>query len=214
MQSIKKAIILEDYQETRQILNEILVDIIPGIDIYEAATLRQARKLLYEHKTFDLALIDIGLPDGDGTDFVTELIQQSPKSYVVMCTIYDDDQHLFNALRAGANGYLVKELSKPELTTMLQGILSGEPPLSPGVAQHILDSFHQPTLQQEKIKLKTREIEVLTLLAKGYNRKEIAKMLELKTNTISWYIKQVYQKLDVHSRAEATLEASRMGFVQ
>lgn len=214
MNSLRTAIILEDHQETRHILNEILIDIIPEIVIVEAATLRQARQHLYQQKSFDLALVDIGLPDGDGTDFVKELIQQSPYSYVVMCTIYDDDQHLFNALRAGANGYLVKEHSKAELKKMLHGILNGQPPLSPGVAQHILDSFHQPTMQQEKIDLKSREIQVLTLLAKGYNRKEIAKILELKTNTISWYIKQIYQKLDVHSRAEATLEASRMGFVQ
>ena len=96
---------------------------------------------------------------------------------------------------------------------MLRGILNGQPPLSPAIAQHILDSFHEPT-PAVKIELTPREIEVLTLMAKGYNRKEIADLLELTCNTVSWYIKQVYQKLDVHSRAEATLEASRMGLVE
>lgn len=212
MESFHKAIILEDHQETRQVLSEIITGILPKVTIYEAASLRQARQHLYEQKKFDLALIDISLPDGDGTIFVSELIEHSSRCYAVMCTIYDDDQHLFKALRAGANGYLVKEHSKQELSNMLHGILDGRPPLSPGVAQHILDSFHQP--QQNDFDLTAREIEVLTLLAKGFNRKEIAGYIELKTNTVSWYIKQVYRKLDVHTRAEATLEASRLGLVR
>ncbi len=135
----------------------------------------------------------------------------SANSYIVVYTIYDDDRHVFNALRAGANGYLVKEHSQQELTEMLRGVLNGQPPLSPAIAQHILDSFHTP--QQGNVGLTSRESEVLTLLAKGYNRKEIAEVLKLTSNTISWYIKQIYQKLDIHSRAEATLEALRMGLV-
>lgn len=96
---------------------------------------------------------------------------------------------------------------------MLRGILNGQPPLSPDIAQHILNSFHKPVLDAS-FDLSPREVEVLTLLGKGYNCKEIAKLLELKPNTVSWYIKKVYQKLDVHSRAEAALEALRMGFVE
>jgi DNA-binding NarL/FixJ family response regulator len=130
-----------------------------------------------------------------------------------MCTIYDDNQHLFDALRAGANGYLVKGHTPNELKEMLQGILNGQPPLSPSIALQILDSFHKP-LRQEVIALTPREIDVLTLMAKGYNRTEISKLLKITCNTVSSYIKQVYQKLDVHSRAEATLEASRMGLVR
>lgn len=212
MKTLRNALILEDHAETRQVLQEVLQRIAPGIRLYQAASLRQAREALYRHKRFDLALVDIGLPDGNGIEFVREVARQSPNSYIVMCTIYDDDKHLFDALRAGANGYLVKEHSREELEAMLRGILNGQPPLSPAIAQHILDSFHQP-VQANKVELTEREIEVLTLMAKGYNRKEIADLLELTCNTVSWYIKQVYQKLDVHSRAEATLEASRMGLV-
>jgi DNA-binding NarL/FixJ family response regulator len=212
MTALRNALILEDHAETRQVLQAVLQQIRPGIHLSEATCLRQARQALYEHRHFDLVIVDIGLPDGDGTDFVREVVQQSPDSYIVMCTIYDDDKHLFNALRAGANGYLVKEHSRLELTKMLRGILDGQPPLSPAIAQHILDSFHEPQ-QQNQINLTPREIDVLTLMAKGYNRKEIADLLELTCNTVSWYIKQVYQKLDVHSRAEATLEASKMGLV-
>ncbi|PID45902.1 MAG: DNA-binding response regulator [Proteobacteria bacterium] len=211
MKTLSNALILEDHTETRQVLQTVLQDIRPGIHLYEAASLRQARQKLYEQRRFDLVIVDIGLPDGDGTDFVREVAQTSTNSYIVICTIYDDDHHIFKALRAGANGYLVKEHSRQELAEMLKGILNGQPPLSPAVAQHILDFFH--TLRQEKIDLTPRETQVLTILAKGYNRKEIADMLELTSNTISWYIKQIYQKLDVHSRAEATLEASRMGLV-
>ncbi len=211
MKVLSNALILEDHAETRQVLQKVLQDIRPGIHLYEAASLRQARQKLYEQRHFDLVIVDIGLPDGDGTDFVREVAQTFTDSYIVIYTIYDDERHVFNALRAGANGYLVKEYSQRELTEMLRGILNGQPPLSPAIAQHILDSFHIP--QQGNIDLTSRESEVLTLLAKGYNRKEIAEMLKLTINTISWYIKQIYQKLDVHSRAEATLEALRMGLV-
>lgn len=212
MKTLRNALILEDHAETRQVLKQVLKQIVPEIQLHEAASLKQARKALYEHKRFDLILVDIGLPDGNGIDFVREVRRESASGCVVMCTIYDHDRHLFDALRAGANGYLVKEHSREELEAMLRGILNGQPPLSPAIAQHILDSFHEP-VQQNKVDLTTREIEVLTLMAKGYNRKEIADLLELTCNTVSWYIKQVYQKLDVHSRAEATLEASRMGLV-
>jgi DNA-binding NarL/FixJ family response regulator len=213
MKTMRNALILEDHAETRQVLGEILQQIMSGIHLHEVASLRQARQMLCQHQRFDLLIVDIGLPDGDGIDFVREVKGASSDSYIVMCTIYDDDKHLFNALRAGANGYLVKEHSKQELANMLKGILNGHPPLSPAIAQHILDSFHEPQ-QQEKVDLTPREIQVLTLLAKGYTANEIAELLELTNNTISWYIKQVYQKLDVHSRAEATLEASRMGLVK
>lgn len=213
MKTPHNALILEDHAETRRVLKDVLDEVLPGIVIHQAASLRQARQALAKHKHFDLMLVDIGLPDGDGTDLVREVALQSPNSYIVMCTIYDDDRHLFNALRAGANGYLVKEHSQEELAGMLRGILNGQPPLSPAIAQHILDSFHEPA-PAVPIALTPREVEVLTLMAKGYNRKEIADLLELSCNTVSWYIKQVYQKLDIHSRAEATLEALRMGLVE
>lgn len=212
MEALRNVLILEDHAETRQVLDGILRQIMPGICLYEAASLHQARHILSQHPHFDLVIVDLGLPDGDGTDFVRDVKQKSPSSYIVVCTIYDDDKHLFNALRAGANGYLVKEHSKQELADMLGGILNGQPPLSPAIAQHILDSFHE-SQQQEKVDLTPREIQVLTLIAKGYTSKEIAELLELTNNTVSWYIKQVYQKLDIHSRAEAALEASRMGLV-
>lgn len=213
MKTLRNALILEDHAETRQVLHEILQQIMPDIHVYETTSLQQARKALQKYRRFELVLVDIGLPDGSGIDFVREVARQSPNSYIVMCTIYDDDKHVFDALRAGANGYLVKEHTREELEIMLRGILAGQPPLSPAIAQHILDSFHEP-VQQHKIDLTPREIEVLTLMAKGYNRKEIAGLLELTCNTVSWYIKQVYQKLDIHSKAEATLEASRMGLVR
>ncbi|MEZ5538182.1 MAG: response regulator transcription factor [Thiolinea sp.] len=212
MKALSNALILEDHAETRQVLGSILRKIMPDICIYEAANLYQARHILSQQPHLDLVIVDIGLPDGDGTDFVRDVKRNSSDSYIVVCTIYDDDKHLFNALRAGANGYLVKEHSRQELSHMLRGILNGQPPLSPAIAQHILDSFHE-TRNEEKFDLTPREIQVLTLLAKGYTRKEIAELLELTSNTVGWYIKQVYQKLDVHSRAEATLEASRMGLV-
>lgn len=213
MKILRNALILEDHAETRQVLHEILQQVMPDIQVYETANLQQAQKALKKYRHFELVMVDISLPDGNGIDFVREVARQSPNSYIVMCTIYDDDKHVFDALRAGANGYLVKEHTREELKAMLQGILNGRPPLSPAIAQHILDSFHAPT-EQNWEDLSPREIEVLTFVAKGYSRKETANLLNLSSNTVSWYIKQVYQKLDIHSKVEATLEASRMGLVR
>lgn len=156
------------------------------------------------------------MPDGSGIDLVREISQNSPDTYCVIATIYDDDDHLFAALQAGAQGYLLKEQPKGELLKRLQGILLGEPPLSPAVARRVLRHFQKEVQNNPKqsTKLSNRETEVLTLIAKGLNRTDIAELLGITSNTAAGYIKTIYQKLNISSRAEATLEASRMGLVR
>lgn len=217
MNQVNTILIIEDHRETRKELSYLLTEVMGDVNQLEAATLAQARKILF-HTTIDLALVDISLPDGNGIDFIHEIHRHSKNTYIVMSTIYDDDEHIFNALRAGANGYLLKGQRRVQLLEQLKGILSGIPPLSAAVAERILDYFHQPELKQVKLEtvmshLTTRETEVLTLLAKGCSRKEVSNLLNISIYTVSDYIKTTYKKLGVHNCAEATLEAVKMGLV-
>jgi DNA-binding NarL/FixJ family response regulator len=203
-------------------IRQVLSAAFENIHIDEAATIHQARNHLLK-TGYDLALLDISLPDGSGIALIPELKSVSPRVYIVMATVFDDDEHLFGALEAGANGYLLKEHPKEELIVQLQQIVDGRPPLSPAIARRILDHFHrqQPNRStpgapptEETIHLTGREQEVLTLVAKGLKRDEVAKMLGIGLYTVADYIKSIYRKLGISSRAEATLEAVRRGLVE
>ena len=143
------ALVLEDFADTRLWLCEVLRETFTNITLTEAATVNQAKKLL-ANQSFDLALIDINLPDGNGIDVISEIIANSPTTYCVVATIFDDDEHLFSALRAGAQGYLLKEQPKEQFKKSLSGLLHGEPPLSPSIARKILRHF-QTTGQSHPI---------------------------------------------------------------
>jgi len=209
---METALILDDHHEARRMLEEALTEALPAISIDHAATLGQAREHC-RNRRFDLALIDISLPDGNGVDFVSELLCTSPRSHVVMITIHDDDYHLFNALRAGARGYLVKGQVGTTLPEQIKGILDGNPPLSPSIANRVLEHFHHTSPQPIPSSLTPRETEVLILIAKGCNRREIAHHLGISPHTVAEYTKHIYDKLNITSRAEAALAASRLGLV-
>jgi len=224
---MKKILVLEDFTDTRVWLCEALRETFAKIELLEAATVAQARALLDEHR-FDLALIDLNLPDGNGIDVIRDIVARTPTTYCVVATIFDDDQHLFSALRAGAQGYLLKEQPKAQFIKNLAGLLHGEPPLSPPIARKILRHFQAmspagtrdtdeeiaPEAPQESIELSTREREILTLVAKGLKRNEIAPMLDISPHTVASHLKNIYHKLNVTTRAEATMEALRMGLLQ
>jgi DNA-binding NarL/FixJ family response regulator len=212
---MKTALILEDFTDTRVWLCEVLSAAFERIQVVEAATVAQARKLISTH-SFDLALIDINLPDGNGIDIIEEITAKSPTTYCVVATIFDDDQHLFPALQAGAQGYLLKEQPKEQFIDNLQGLLRGEPPLSPAIARKILRHFQAPEPKQQapEFDLSGREKEILTLVAKGLRRGEIGPMLGISPHTVASHLKTIYGKLNVSSRAEATVEALRMGLLK
>lgn len=212
---MQTALVLEDHTDTRKWLVELIEKAFDGVTVTPASTIAAAQKEL-DNKRFNIAIVDINLPDGSGIDLVRTIKQSTPDTYCVMATIYDDDEHLFSALQAGAEGYLLKEQPKEVLLKKLQGILIGEPPLSPAVARRVLRHFQKEAKERSKksTKLSNRETEVLTFIAKGLNRTEIAKLLGITSNTSAGYIKTIYQKLNISSRAEATLEAARIGLVR
>jgi two-component system nitrate/nitrite response regulator NarL len=188
---------------------------------------------------FKLILVDLELPDGNGMDLLAELVHY-PATKIVT-TLYSDDDHLFPALQRGADGYLLKEDRFEVLVEELQKIVRGQPPLSPAIARRLLTHFRHgndiegspsgfgftttpgafstsrpvPLVDKplDHERLTPRESEVLTYLSKGFTIKEIANLMGIKWFTVNDHIKSIYKKLNVSSRAEAAVLASKQGLV-
>jgi DNA-binding NarL/FixJ family response regulator len=211
---MKNILLLEDLPEIRVWLRKLVLQVFPAAQISESARVHDAISLVSAVK-FDLALIDLGLPDGSGVDVVTRLRDMQPDAQSVVVTIHDDDEHLFPALQAGAFGYILKEQPRELITEQLQRISQGEPPLSPSIARRVMAYFSaksKPAVSTlPHVSLTDRESEVLLRVAKGYTLPEIGVQLGLSRHTIADYVKQIYRKLNVSSRAEAALEAQRLG---
>jgi DNA-binding NarL/FixJ family response regulator len=219
---MKQILLLEDLPEIRAYLRALVLQVFPGSTVTESARIHDALQQVSAQR-FDLALVDLGLPDGSGVKVVQALRDQQPDAQSVVVTIHDDDDHLFPALQAGAYGYLLKEQPREQLMEHLQRISQGEPPLSPSIARRMISYFSaqasRPIGQQQQtsdqlmpnVQLTEREREVLLRVAKGFTLPEIGIQLGLSRHTIADYVKQIYRKLNVSSRAEAALEAQRLG---
>jgi DNA-binding NarL/FixJ family response regulator len=211
---MKNILLLEDLPEIRSWLKALVTQVFPNVPIVECARVHDALAQVSAQK-FDLALIDLGLPDGSGVDVVSALRDAQPEAQSVIVTIHDDDEHLFPALQAGAYGYILKEQSRELITEQLQRISQGEPPLSPSIARKVIAYFAAQAKPQANalphVQLTERESEVLLRVAKGFTLPEIGVQLGLSRHTIADYVKQIYRKLNVSSRAEAALEAQRLG---
>jgi DNA-binding NarL/FixJ family response regulator len=211
---MRNILLLEDLPESRSWLKALVTQVFSNAQIVECARVHDALAQVSAQK-FDLALIDLGLPDGSGVDVVSALREAQPEALSVIVTIHDDDEHLFPALQAGAYGYILKEQSRELITEQLQRISQGEPPLSPSIARKVIAYFAAQNKPQANalphVQLTERESEVLLRVAKGFTLPEIGVQLGLSRHTIADYVKQIYRKLNVSSRAEAALEAQRLG---
>lgn len=210
---MKTVLIVEDHEDTRLWWEEHISEAFPETAAVGVFTLEEARTHLAK-QSFALALVDINLPDGSGIDLVREIVKDHPDTYCVITTIFDDDTHIFSALQAGAMGYLIKEQPLEHQVQQLKSVLHGQPPLSPGVARRILQYFSLQNKRPDASETLTdRENDVLQLIAKGFSRPEVARLLGLTTNTVASYTKVIYQKLNVSSRAEAVYEGLRLGLI-
>ena len=211
---MKNILLLEDLPEIRAWLKVLINQVFPDAQISESARVHDALGLVSALK-FDLALVDLGLPDGSGVDVVASLREHQPECQSVVVTIHDDDEHLFPALQAGAFGYVLKEQARELIAEQLSRMSQGEPPLSPSIARRVIAYFAAQARPNAnaipRVQLTDRESEVLLRVAKGYTLPEIGVQLSLSRHTIADYVKQIYRKLNVSSRAEAALEAQRLG---
>ena len=206
-----KGFVLEDVKESLEWLKKSLTISFSNVEIQTAETIAEAKEVLGDFQP-DIALIDLNLPDGSGLEIIKYIKGVYPSCYIVVTTIFDDENHIFPSLKAGASGYIHKEQPREQLAEMLKGIVEGRPPLSPAIARKVLQ-FFQP-LAIDEAPLTSREEEVLMLIAKGYSTKKTAQMLMLSPYTVSGYIKDIYTKLNISSRVEATMEAAQRGLLE
>lgn len=211
----QQILIVEDEPSTREWLRAAAASAFPAAELRLAATAAEAQQLLDGNTA--LLLLDLGLPDMPGLSLLQALRARQPQLECVITTIFDDDEHLFTALKLGARGYVLKDQSRDQLSQMLLDMLAGQPPLSPGVARRLLSHFSLPPPvvppAANDSNLTEREREVLQLVSKGYSVPQAAKAMEISPHTAHTHIKGVYRKLAVASRAEAVLAANRLGLV-
>lgn len=210
---MKKALILEDHSLMQQVFSNILDEAFTGISVDIANTLNSSLALATNNQ-YDIALVDLSLPDGSGIDLILNLKLEQKNCYIVVVTIFEDETHLFHALEAGADGYLLKDQSKDILIKAMKGITAGEPPLSPTIARKLIAKFSQVASPNIDSELSERESTVLTLIAKGYRRSDTARILNITENTVAAHIKSIYKKLSISSRAEASMEAAKLGLIR
>lgn len=202
--------IVEDDAQTRQILAGWIGESSSFQLVGQWGDAESAIEALAQHRP-DVVMMDINLPGLSGVEAVKRLKPLLPAAQFVMLTVYEDADHIFDALAAGATGYLLKHTPREKLLHALQDAHRGGSPMNSRIARKVVQSFQQPLPSLPPgCDLSPREREVLELLARGYLYKEIADRLGVATPTINTYVSRVYEKLHVRSRAQAVAKLARL----
>ena len=162
----------------------------------------------------DVVLVDIGLPGISGIEGIRLLNERHPSLPVLMLTVYNDDERIFEAMCAGACGYLLKKTPKARILECIREVLDGGAPMSPEVARRVVELFRQVRPPRDAgYQLTTQEQRLLTLLGEGHHYKTAADQLSITVNTVSTHMRHIYEKLQVHSKSEAVAKALRQGLI-
>jgi DNA-binding NarL/FixJ family response regulator len=195
--------IVEDDRKTRESMVALL-RYASGVRLLGAHPSGEAALVNVPAEQPEVVLMDINLPGMSGIDCIAKLKTQMPGLRVLMLTTYEDSHLIFNSLRAGASGYILKNKSSAELLAAIQQVHEGGAPMSMRIARKVVAFFNQlPGPAPEAERLSEREAQVLAALAKGLLYKEIGNQLKISENTVRTYIKRIYEKLHVNSRTEA-----------
>jgi len=208
---LRRLLLVEDDELVRSEVSVFFETPPLEISVIACGDVASAVRAIASPAQFDVALVDLGLPDGSGLDLIHGLRCERPNCPVIVFTIYGDADSLFDALRAGACGYLLKQTPPARLHAALLDALAGGAPMSPSVARLVVSSF--ATNEAPGAQLTSREREVLGLLARGHTYADIAKALGIGLGTVQGYVKSVYGKLEIGSKAEAAACAARLGLV-
>lgn len=164
-------------------------------------------KLHLQEYNPDLLIMDIDMPGMNGIEAVTAARSVDRDLPILMLTVFDDNEHVFDAICAGASGYLLKKHISSKLFVAIEEVLEGGAPMSPSVARMVLNSLHQKTQSPNPYQLTPKEKEVLSSLSKGNSYKLIASQLNISIDTVRSHIRKIYEKLQVHSQTEAVSKA-------
>ena len=200
-------VIVEDLDEVREALKQF-ISLNPEFKVL--GTSKTAEEALYEIPKLkpDIAIMDINLPGINGIECIREIKSKVPQTQFMMFTVYENDEKVFEALKAGASGYLLKNTGLVQLIEALKELFNGGSPMSANIARKLVKSFQQGEDHHESIAaLSARENEILHLLSTGLLYKEIAEQLSISTNTVRQHIHKIYEKLHVQNRTEAINKA-------
>lgn len=199
-------VIVEDRESIRNAL-ELIIDGTPGMIC--AGTFSDAESLLStrEYAQVDVVLLDIGLPGQSGVDAIGPIRTHWPTTSICMLTVHDDDDLIFDALCRGATGYLLKNTPPAQILDGIREMQAGGAPMTASVARKVVHFFRRPVVAEKA--LTPRENEVLQHVVDGKTNRQIAQALFVSENTIAYHIKQIYEKLHVHSRAEVVAKTMK-----
>ncbi len=194
--------IIEDLPDYREALIQLILNT-PNLNLLNTyGNAEDAKEELSLLKP-DVALVDINLPGMSGIELIDYLRRHVPETLCMICTAYDDDEKVFNALEAGAHGYILKTTAPEKLTEAIFELVNGGAPMSSQVARKVVQAFRKKEIIPQNINLTEREKQVLELLAKGLLYKEIGARLGISQETVRRHCFNTYEKLHVHNRTEA-----------
>ncbi|TKI07734.1 response regulator [Martelella alba] len=208
-------VLLVEDDESMRLEFESMVVTHPNLSLAgSASSLAQARELL-RSTVPDVAIIDLGLNDGNGIELIRFLQKPSSPTAVLVATVFGDEAHVIRAIEAGARGYLLKDTSIEDFARAVELVHAGGAPLSPQIARHLLKRF-EPAEKSSTAgpdSLTVRELDILKHISQGFTVAESARMLNLSTHTVATHIKNIYSKLAVHNRVEAIIQARNQGLL-
>jgi DNA-binding NarL/FixJ family response regulator len=213
--SLIRVLIADDHRIVRQGLRHVC-ELAGGFRVVgEAENGRQAVKLARQLQP-DVILMDINMPVWDGVQATSLIVDENPSARVIILTMYRQDQYVFQAIKAGARGYLLKDIDEQDLVIAIRAVHRGEALIDPSLAVKLLDEFRRVSQLADKIEeaesLTKAEMEVLRLVAQGADNRAVAERLALSPRTIANRLSSVYDKLHVNSRTQAALVALRRGW--
>jgi DNA-binding NarL/FixJ family response regulator len=211
--NVLRVLIADDHPVFRDGINALL-EATPGMEVVGEATTGDDVILCTEQLQPDVILMDVQMPGINGIEATRRVVQNHPSMRVLMVTMFEDDQTVFAAMRAGARGYVLKDATKDEIRRAIQAVANGEAIFSPSIAARLIAFFAhpRPTLSSSAFpELTDREQHILHLLAKGESNNAIASYLSLSTKTVSNYVSTILNKLHVADRAQAIVRARDAG---
>ncbi len=210
MQNLRVAII-EDHDDFREGLVHVL-NFTSGFDC--VGSFSSVEEALPRFPEADVALLDIHLPGKSGIEAIAALKERQPRTQIIMLTVFDDDDHVFRAIVAGADGYILKKTPPAQVLSAIQDAAAGGTPMTPFIARRVIELFkHYAPAAKEEHSLSPRELEILQQLVLGLDNQEIADKLFISRETVRNHIKHIYEKLHVHSKSQAVAKAIKQGLV-
>lgn len=205
--------IIDDHSSMRSSLSRLLALAQEVTSVETFASCEDALAALDSGQVPKLVLLDLGLQGMSGLDGIPLIREKAPEVCIVVLTVFEDDEKLFRAICAGANGYLLKAQSGEEIVQSVRDALAGGSPMSPRIARRVLGMFAKLAPRRSDYGLSERERAVLELVVEGLLKKEIAQKMELSIHTVDSYLRRIYEKLHVNSRSGAVRKAVREGLV-